>query len=343
METPVPKMKRTPSLAAQFAFDTTNRLQVLATRPNFAVRFFAKITNKLTRPLADRLTAHRLVEANLYGQRLRMPSEHHIGLILRQYPQYNRPLALAVRALADSGSQLPLAVVDVGANIGETIAVIEERNPDCCTYLCIEADEEIAELCRFNHHGNPRVQTVQCFIGENEGAIVRLEDDGKANPSTKLGAGPTAAGATANNRLTRLDTVVIPFAEAQGTLSLLKIDVEGYDFSVLRSGPQLLDRFRPALYFEWYPELLRGLNEDPFAGFDFLVGHGYKHFVFFTSIGDYYIKLNRPERSLLSSLERAATPERGFVYFDVFASTSESLCNRLVDLTLTPDPKLHRS
>lgn len=330
-------MKRTSSHVAQVAFDTTNRLRALSDHSSFPVRAFAKIMRRLVRPVARRLTAHHLVDAQLYGQRLRMPAEHSLAAILASHPQYNRPLALAVKALADAGGPLPITVVDVGANIGETIAVIEEHNPGLCTYLSIEADEEIAELCSLNHHGNPRVETVQCFIGENEGAVVRLEDDGRANPSTKLVADSGATDDSTQHRLVRLDALAARFAETHGSLSLIKVDTEGYDFSVLRSGAELLERYHPALYFEWYPALLRDLNEEVWSGFEYLARFGYEHFVFFESVGDYYCKLSSPDRFLLRGLAEVARQHPALLYFDVFTSTSEDVCDRLVDLCLAWD------
>ena len=103
-----------------------------------------------------------------------------------QFPQYNRPLGLAVEAIALAGpSASALAVIDVGANVGETIAIIEDRFPGLSSYLCVEADPDIARLCALNHRGNDRVQVEQCYIGEDEGAVVQLQDDGRANSSLK--------------------------------------------------------------------------------------------------------------------------------------------------------------
>jgi FkbM family methyltransferase len=330
-------MKRSYSPVSQSAFNAQNRLQRLCSSSPFAVRSLAKAVNKIASPLTHTLTKDRLVDAHVYGRNLRMPVEHSLPAILRAFPQFNRPLALAVTAVAASSSNSPLTVVDVGANIGETVTVIEEKNPGLCSYLCVEADADIAEICRFNHNGNASVQTVQSFIGENEGAVVRLEDDGRANPSTKLVTGVDTASSASNNRLVRLDTVVAPFAETHGSLNLLKVDVEGYDFSVLRSGSEILRRYRPAVYFEWYPELLKGLHEDVLGGFDYLASLGYEHFVLFTRIGDYYCNFSRPDRSVLQSLALAALHNKELVYFDVFVSTSESTCNTLVQLCLSAD------
>jgi FkbM family methyltransferase len=263
---------------------------------------------------------------------MRMPAEHPLSATLHHFPQYNRPLAMAIKAIASSSSGNPnLTVVDVGANIGETVAVIEQLVPDV-SYLCIEADEDIARICRFNHRGNPRVQIEQCYIGENAGSLVMLQDDGRANPSTKLIDEANFDGSSGYGQLVRLDSVAGPFADAHNGLRLIKVDTEGYDFSVLRSGATLIERYRPALYFEWFPDLLTDLQEQVWSGFDFLEGLGYHHFVFFSSQGDYYCHLSRPDHFVLKSLASTASQNKSLLYFDVFTSTDEAVCRRLVEL-----------
>lgn len=328
-------MQRTPSHLAQISFDTVNRLQAVSSHPNLAIReigrFFHRIAARFVLPITG---AGHTVKGHLYGRSMLMPAEHPLPAILHRYPQYNRALALAVSALASTSSQSQ-TVIDVGANIGETVAVIDQIVPKV-SYLCIEADQDIARICKLNHRDNPQVQVEQCFIGEREGALVRLEDDGRANPSTKL-VGQTDPGDTSGyNRLVRLDTLASPFAEAHGGLSLIKVDTEGYDFSVLRSGSSVIGRYKPALFFEWYPELLIGLNEQVWDGFDYLSSLGYEHFVFFSAQGNYYCHLSNPDHFTLRSLAATASQNKDLVYFDVFASTDEALSKKLVELAITP-------
>lgn len=329
-------MNRSFSFPAQFLFDRVNGLQALATRPNPIVRIFAKAANRLVKPLLRRVGAGHLVRAQLYGRPMVMPAEHPLPIVLLIHPQYNRPLGLAIEAIEasrqrDSG----VSVIDVGANIGETVAILEQHLPGVCSYLCVEADRDIAKLCETNHTGNGRVQVEQSFVGENEGALVFLADDGRANPSTKL-ADEAAGNQSGYGRLVRLDTIGRPFVEAHGGLDLIKVDTEGYDFSVLRSGSELLEKWRPGLYFEWFPKLLLDLNEDPSGGFEYLEQFTYRHFVFFSSQGDFYCRCADPDRSFLRSLASVALRNEALLYFDVFASTSEEVCDKLVELATTP-------
>jgi FkbM family methyltransferase len=299
------------------------------------VRVTGRALYKITAKLLPKVGKNHTVNGYLYGRSMRMPAEHPLPVVLQQYPQYNRPLALAVRALASSSSSNSgLTVVDVGANIGETVAVIEQLTAGV-SYLCLEADEDIARMCKFNHRDNPRVQIEQCYIGENEGSLVRLQDDGRANPSTKLVDPANLGESSGHGRLVRLDTIASPFAEAHNRLSLIKVDTEGYDFSVLRSGATLIERYRPALYFEWYPDLLADLQEQVWDGFDYLERLGYHHFVFFSSRGDYYCHLSRPDHFTLRSLASTASQNKELLYFDVFAAIDEAICRSLVELTTT--------
>jgi FkbM family methyltransferase len=319
-------MNRSPSIFAQLSFDASNKLQSMHSQPNRAARLFARAAGKLIAPLTRKLGNQHTVTARLYGHELRMPSEHFLPGILRLFPQFNRPLSLTVEAIALSTSR-QLSVVDVGANIGDSVASIECHLPNRCRFLCLEPDGDLAELCELNHAGNNRVEVKRCYVGEDEGAPVCLKDDGRANPSTRLVDNNT------KDRLVRLDTVADLFTQAGG-LDLVKIDTEGYDFSVLRSAPNLLSRYKPTVYFEWFPQLLAALNERILGSFEYLAGFGYRHFVFFTSQGDFYCKISEPDSLFLQSLASITLKNPNMEYFDVCASADEAMTNRLTEISV---------
>lgn len=328
-------MKRSFSGPAQCAFDAANKLLYLSIHSTIPIRFAARAAGKMVKPIVRKLGTDRIVSARLYGHTLAMPAEHPLATTLTRFPQYNLPLGLAVKvisALSNDDSIIP--VIDVGANIGETIAIIEQHCPKRCTYLCIEPDQDIAELCRLNHSDNRRVEVKQCFIGEDEGSAVVLCDDGRANPSTHLAIEKHCQNGKSCGELVRLDTAAGTFAEANGCLGLIKVDTEGYDFAVLRSAPNLLTRYTPDVYFEWYPKLLIGLNDAVWSGFEYLATFGYRHFVFFTSRGDYYCKVSNPDRVFLDSLSSVALSNSAIGYFDVFASARLEVCDELVKTSI---------
>jgi FkbM family methyltransferase len=319
-------MTRSPSVLAQLSFSASNKLESLRSQPSRAARLFARAAGRVIAPLAKKLGSHHTVTARLYDHNLAMPAEHFLPGILRTFPQFNRPLSLAVETIALANPR-NLSVIDVGANIGDSAASIECRLPNRCFFLCLEPDSDLAELCELNHAGNDRVEVKRCYIGEDEGAPVYLKDDGRANPSTKSGGG------NSSDHLVRLDTVADLFTAARG-LDLIKTDTEGYDFSVLRSASKLLSKYKPAVYFEWSPHLLEAANERIVSGFDHLAGFGYRHFVFFTSQGEFYCKISDPDDLFLRSLASITVKNPYMEYFDVCASADEAMCNQLTEISI---------
>lgn len=328
-------MKRTTSPLAQLCFATVNRLSFASRHAHVPWRYCAAAANKIANALAKYLGKDHLVSAHIYGHKLLMPAEHPLAVTLAVFPRYNRPLALAAQAIMDSSSpRARLVVIDVGANVGETIAIIEQQCPGVGEYLCIEPDREIAEICRINHRENARVEIRQCFIGEEEGLEVQLEDDGRANPSTRLVNGSTSQKQGGAGHLVKLDSAAASFVNNFGALSLLKIDTEGFDFSVMRSASALITQYKPVIFFEWYPKLLAQQGEQLDAGFKHLGNLGYCHFVFFTSQGDYYCCSTTPEDLLICSLAANLMRDGSVEYYDVVAITNASIYKRLVESTV---------
>jgi len=336
------EMSRISVALAQWTFDATNKLSYRSVHASRPERLLAHLGKMVLAPLVNKFGAREVVSASLFGRTLLMPAEHPLPATMARFPQYNSPLLLAVDAIA-AQTVSPVSIIDVGANVGDTVAMIEQHRPGFSSFLCIEADSRLAELCSLNHADNPRVIVKRCFIGEEEGAAVWLHDDGRANPSTKLALTDQMSDPSNYDRLTRMDKAASEFVEKTGNLSMIKVDTEGYDFSVLRSGPNLLREYQPSILFEWFPKLLEGLNEPVWSGFEYLGLFGYRHFVFFTNRGDFYCKISDPDRLFLRSLASVALRDSGVGYFDVFASTQVAICEHLVEASIelmsnTPAP-----
>lgn len=318
---------------AQYTFDTTIKMHAISARSGFFGRSLARVAAKVMSRILQAAGNDQPVVATVYGQNLAMPAKHPLPATMALFPQYNRPLGLAAEAITRVTGQSHVAIIDVGANIGDTIAIVEQRCPARWFYLCIEPDRTNAEFCIANHAGNDRVQVEQVFIGEDEGAVVWLEDDGRANPSTKREARVDSLSQSDTGKLVRLDTAANSFAVSHG-IDLIKVDTEGYDFHVLRSGQGLLKMYQPALYFELFPKLLLEAGDSVQAGFDYLTALGYRYFVFFTNQGDLYCTSRDPDRLFLRGLESIACRGNSLAYFDVFASAHKEVCDKLVEMNI---------
>jgi FkbM family methyltransferase len=253
------------------------------------------------------------VNVTLWGRPLRLPANHHLPFIVHSNPFWSMPLVHCTAALGDS----KLVVVDIGANIGDTACLLESELPGRCRFVCIEANQEWLPYLTANTAGLP-VEIIRSFVGEGQ----------------HLASEATAPG-SARSRVTDAGERSLPLDEICQNLQvdLIKVDTDGFDFPILRSGSRTLSSRRPALFFEWDPAAWLENRENPEEVFSWLDAHGYEDFCFFSDGGLFYCRTKQPET--IRSLIAAADARRGIdaVYWDVFAASRE-VCDRAVSLNI---------
>jgi len=221
------------------------------------------------------------------------------------------PLVHCTAALGDP----TLTVVDVGANVGDSVVLLESYLPGRCRFVCIEPNSEWIPYLTANTAGLP-VEIIRSFVGEGQRLAVR----------------PAAPG-TAGSKITESGDTSVPLDEiCDGReVDLIKVDTDGFDFPTLRSGSRTLRSRSPALFFEWDPVLWNAQGEEPERIFDWLAEFGYRDFCFFTDGGFFYCRTTFKQAETVRSLVAAADSRRGIdgLYWDVFAASSE-VCDRAV-------------
>jgi FkbM family methyltransferase len=129
--------------------------------------------------------------------------------------------------------------LDIGANIGVTALIMSQRVPRG-RVVAIEAGPTVAEVLRRNieYSGKQNITVVESAVGDRDGTAAFLEnsawgyiaDEGIEVSLTRLSSVATRLG------LDRID--------------FIKIDVEGYEFRILKDALQLINHHRSLVYFE---------------------------------------------------------------------------------------------
>jgi FkbM family methyltransferase len=174
---------------------------------------------------------------------LLLPAEHLL-------PEYQAAHPLYDRFLTHLAAQLPAgaAVVDVGANCGDTLAALLGGQA-ALEVLCIEPDAGFFTYLAKNAESLQRqaplarVHLVQAMVGTQPGALQLTGQGGtrKATPAT-----PGQGMATQ-----RLDDIVAAQSpEFSARLRLIKSDVDGWDHEVITSAFTLWQTQAPMLFFE---------------------------------------------------------------------------------------------
>lgn len=257
---------------------------------------------------------------------IKLPADHLLPTYQRRSQLYDRFLP-CVAALLPPGT----TVVDVGANCGDTLAAMASVNSNV-QYICIEPDPGFYGYLVKNiermRTDDPRVRAipVRSLIGKDIG------------PAALRGSGGTKRATTANYsenayKPTTLDDVVNGFSTS---ISLLKSDVDGFDFDVLRSGGECILRNKPLIYFECDYENATQL-ESYHDVVNWLANVGYHHWVAFDNFGGVVLanstSLNVNQLLDYVWRQKAGRSPRTMFYLDLLSvpASYKSLADRALD------------
>lgn len=145
-----------------------------------------------------------------------------------------------LRALVAEGG----TVVDVGANVGYFALLFSQRVGPRGRIVCIEPDPDNLRELRRNVTANElsNVQIVAAAAGVEKGVA-----------GLRAGLNSTVVDPSESDLrvdLCRIDDV------APAATSCLKVDVEGFEWEVLRGASRLIGEHAPALWLELHPDLL---------------------------------------------------------------------------------------
>jgi FkbM family methyltransferase len=252
--------------------------------------------------------ADPLVSWEVNGRRLRLPLSHKLPFYRREFPVYSANLQRLASALRRQTKHLVL--IDVGANVGDSLALVGIEAGD--RSLLVEGDPYYYKLLEENTAGLPNVVCVAAMLSDRMGEerVHLVSTDGTGRVVRAGSAAPLASVLT-------LDRIVSERPQFQHC-QLLKVDVDGYDFRVLRGGEQFIRQTQPVLFFEQDPRLLQGAGEQPDAIWPWLASCGYSHLFVYDNFGFWLGAFPITNITLLEQLNSYALQRTGS-YYDVTA------------------------
>jgi FkbM family methyltransferase len=133
-------------------------------------------------------------------------------------------------------------VIDVGANVGDTLFGMFSNNPNL-EYVCIEADKEFFDDLKVNYQNlskeisKTKIHLINKFIGD---ALTDVYLDGDNGTKKAIIGGDIKSES--------LDDVLDNLINIEDIV-LIKTDVDGFDYDVLRSAYSSI-KHKPYLFFE---------------------------------------------------------------------------------------------
>lgn len=233
-------------------------------------------------------------------------------------PDYQNSFPFYDRFLPHFAKYLSLnsIVIDIGANVGDTVVSMINSNLNL-KYICIEADKHFFSYLEKNisallkQFPNLQVKLIQEFVGKN---LNNVKLEGKfGTKHAKLGGKITSK---------TLDNILKELFNDYKQISLIKTDVDGFDYDVIRSGIKSISH-NPFLYFECDYSNKYQLNEYKKLFFE-LKQKGYNRFTFFDNYGHYLCDTD--QLNLINNLLDYAATKKLYLknnktinYYDVLA------------------------
>ena len=212
-------------------------------------------------------------------------------------------------------------VIQVGANVGDTLASMVTGNSSL-NFFCIEADSGFFDFLRTN------IETMHTFCKFEVEAINKMVAQ-EINFKSLEGSSGTKKGVEATPGDDLLETVSLDKlfeSREMRNVSLLMVDVDGFDFDVIKSAQKIIEQSSPILYFEVMP-LNEGTTEKYLELMENLELSGYLHWSVFDNFGN--LMLNDVTREVAaqvltySLLQNLAKGTRSIYYLDIYCSTEK--------------------
>ncbi len=255
--------------------------------------------------------AQQILEFGPYA--IRLPADHMLPANLRGHPRYDRFLPHLAAQVAPGA-----AIVDIGANVGDTLAAMAARNPRAA-YVCVEADSGFFDYLDAN------IAVMKSVTPDLTVHAVRAlagQDEGLASLEGCYGTKRAVFDARGTLRARPLDAILSGI-DGLGPIRLLKIDVDGFDASVIASGMATIRAHAPMIHFECQFDDDRG-RAAHLRAMSALRDAGYADWTVFDNYGAAMLRGGDPSAvaQLLDYLARqnegAAT--RTIAYYDILAA-----------------------
>lgn len=222
---------------------------------------------------------------------------------LANFKNYSKNFAeLAHVVLLDSSNDL---IVDIGANIGDTVALIRSENIEN-PIICIEGNILYYNLLKENTQQFENIETVNVF----------LSNDDKGYTGNLITHDGTAKIVKSENNFVETTSLNNLFKNNErNKVKILKTDTDGFDILILEGASEIISRDLPVIFFEYDPAL-NIAGQTCLAYLISLLNYGYSKVMFFDNFGNFLVAADLSNHKLLYQLDKYINGG-AFRYYDV--------------------------
>lgn len=238
-----------------------------------------------------------------------MPGYNVQAINYRLYPDLNAQFGRLAKSIAQKYPGMSL--IDVGANVGDTIAVVKTQVD--VPVIGVEGDEVTYGYLEKNSKQFNNVSIVKTFLGEKaEELNVNFEKSGwnaTIIPDDKGGKQVS---------FKTLDTVINEGGFNNRTIKLLKVDVEGFDTIVLRGAGDIIKKHKPVVFLEYNRQNMISIKEEGLPTLLSFAAAGYNKVAFFDHKGTLIVATSIKNTETVTYLHDYASSVKNLIgYYDI--------------------------
>ncbi|MEN9520867.1 MAG: hypothetical protein RLZZ381_3455, partial [Cyanobacteriota bacterium] len=254
------------------------------------------------------------------------PHNHKLEQYQNTWKLYDRILGIIAKYVFTKYPRT--TAIDIGANVGDTAALIQEFQP--IPTLCIEGNPEYFSFLKQNAQIIGNIAIAYCFIGQ-DGETVDLEKIVSQNGTTSIIHAVGKSGQYISTMYS-LGFVLENFSNFKNS-KILKIDTDGLDLEIITKSKGVIGKLKPVIYFEYDISFNTKNNSfsDALNIINFLIDLGYRRFMIFDNFGNHISSFCDYDKRhffdlinyLFSNLYKSGQP--AIYYFDICAFHEEDV------------------
>lgn len=257
-----------------------------------------------------------IVQAEINKQMVLLPFSHMLPYYQKVYKKYDTQLQKICKVIAKYKKEF-LTVIDVGANIGDTVINIGIHD---AYYLAIEGDSDYCILLERNLQNlkyNAKIENV--ILSDMN------EDNSNYSMHKKQGTAMLVKNEVPSSAKSITLDCLMTQKYSEFHADIIKIDTDGFDFKVMRGGKKYIEKEQPFIFFEWSWREWEENEEDMLAVFSFLLSMGYEQLFLYDNFGNMMLPLKTRDIDILKGLLLySKSADERIYYYDILAIPKKS-------------------
>ncbi|OJW78852.1 FkbM family methyltransferase [Spirosoma sp. 48-14] len=273
-----------------------------------------RVKNRLINMCFNKIKgSNPLIETYIGKYRLRLPFSHQLPFIIKLFPNYSTNLARIARKALEKYHDLKF--IDIGANIGDTVALL--RSEESFPILCIEGDDYFFSILEKNASNFSDVYLAKCYVGESTERINAV--------SVEIGGTARLVQDSSKDNIILIKDIlsIVEDYPLFKSSKIIKIDTDGFDNKIIRGSADFIKLAKPIIFFEYDPYFLSKQNDDSISIFSNLLDMGYKNVLIYENDGDYVLSAELTNKSLLEDITHFYSGRLSKKYCDICAFHEE--------------------